>query len=156
MRLKLISMVVVCWAAILVAPMGASADTITTVPAGLNPGDQYRLAFVTALWRTATSTYINDYNRFVNSIGNGKPLLAALGTTWIAIASTEAVDARDNTNTNPAVSTGVPIFRLDGVLIANHNADLWDDALAASLSITESGNALSRFVWTGSRTNGDE
>src|SRR5215471_8873092 len=72
-----------------------------TVPPSLSPGDQYRLVFVTSTRRTATSSSIGDYNLFVTNAANTVPELAALGTTWTAIASTATVDARDNTLTNP-------------------------------------------------------
>lgn len=120
-------------AGFLFAPLGAMAAPIT-VPAGLNPGDQYRLAFVTGTVRDATSTNIADYNNFVTTAANSEPALAALSTTWNAIASTNSINARDNTTTNPFVSAGVPIFRLDGNLVAASNADLWDGAVSVPIS----------------------
>ncbi len=127
----------------------AHAAPITT-PVGLDPGDQYRLVFVTSMTRDATSTDIADYNAFVTAAANTQQALVNLGTTWMAIASTDDVDARDNTGTNPFVSTGVPIYLLDGVsLVANDNADLWDAAIANPIMITEGGAALSTLVWTG-------
>ena len=77
-------------------------------------GDQYRLIFVTSQSRNAFANSIANYNSWVRGIANGVTELAALGTTWMAIGSTAAVDARDNTGTNPNVSTGVPIYLLDG------------------------------------------
>jgi PEP-CTERM motif len=128
---------------------GAHAAPVT-VPLGLNPGDEYRLVFVTSTTRDATSTNIADYNAFVSAAANTQQVLVALGTTWTAIASTGAVDARDNTGTNPFVVTGVPIYLLDGVsLVANDNADLWDAAIANPIMINESGAALNTLVWTG-------
>jgi hypothetical protein len=44
---------------------------------------------------------IDDYNAFLTEVASGVPELLALGTTWMAIAST--VDARDNTRTHPFV-----------------------------------------------------
>lgn len=127
----------------------AQAAPITT-PVGLDPGDQYRLVFVTSTTRDATSTDIADYNAFVNAAANTQQALVDLGTTWTAIASTDAVDARDNTGTNPTVAAGVPIYLLDGVsLVANDNADLWDAEIANPIMITEAGAAMSTLVWTG-------
>ncbi len=117
-------------------------------------GDKYRLAFVTSTTRDATDVLIGPYNDFVTAVANGVPELLALGTTWTAIGSTSAVDARDNTGTNPS-ATGVPIYRLDGERIADHNADLWDGSLIASLSIEEEGfQTLHERVWTGSLPEG--
>ena len=53
---------------------------IITQPTSLNPGDTYRLAFVTSTVRDATSTNIADYNTFVTLAANAVPALASLGT----------------------------------------------------------------------------
>jgi hypothetical protein len=127
---------------------GAHAAPVT-IPLGLNPGDEYRLVFVTSTTRDATSTNIADYNAFVSAAANTQQALVALGTSWAAIASTGTVDARDNTGTNP-VATGVPIYLLDGVsLVANDNTDLWDGGIINPIMITEAGAALNTLVWTG-------
>jgi hypothetical protein len=133
----------------------ASAAPIT-VPTDLNPGDQYRLAFETSTRRDASSSNIADYNAFVSAVANTVPELVALGTTWKAIGSTEAVDARDNTSTNPFSAVGVPIYRLDGRRIANNNADLWDGRLLAALELSETGAITpgSPEVWTGTGSDG--
>ena len=126
----------------------------TTIPIGLNPGDTYRLAFVSSTTRDATSPDIADYNAFVSAAANASPALAALGASWTAIASTSAVDARDNTNTNFLSDAGVAIYLTDGLTkVAEDNADLWDGSVLSGLAITELGTSLSTFVWTG--TGGD-
>ena len=142
--------------AMLLALGGEAAAVPITVPSGLSPGDQYRLAFVTSTTRDSLSADIADYNAFVTAAANSVPELLALGTTWTAIASTPAVDARDNTGTNPGASVGVPIYRLDDTLMAGGNADLWDGAIAAPLMIVETGAVGAPFqpVWTGTSTDG--
>lgn len=128
---------------------------VVTVPAGLNPGDQYRLVFVTSASRDAMSSNIADYNTFVSNLALNVPELAALGTTWSAIGSTSSVNARDNTGTNPAVSSGVPIYRLDGDQVAVNNADLWDGGLLAGIDVTELGATVGNtVVWTGTGVSG--
>ena len=127
-----------------------------TVPTGLNPGDQYRLAFVTSGTRDALSSDIADYNAFVQSHADAVPELLSLGVTWKAIGSTMFIDARDNTGTNPFVSTGVPIFRTDDVMVATSNADFWDGNLIAPISATEDGATVNDLVWTGSDFDGVE
>jgi hypothetical protein len=124
-----------------------------TVPPGLNPGDQYRLAFVTSTTGFATSSNISTYNAFVTNVANGVAELAALGTTWTAIGSTASVDARDNTGTNPS-STGVPIYRLDGAWVAENNANLWDGFIGNLIKTTETGSLKSALVFTGTAPNG--
>jgi hypothetical protein len=127
-----------------------------TAPGGLNAGDVYRLAFVSSTLRDASSTNIADYNAYVTALANAVPELLALGTTWTAIGSTASVDARDNTATNPTVETGVPIYRLNGNLLATNYADLWDGSIALPLIIDETGAGQSGVanVWTGTTTSG--
>jgi PEP-CTERM motif len=137
-----------------VSPLLVSAAPIT-VPSGLNLGDQYRLAFVTSTTRNGSSNDIANYNAFVAGVAASVPELAALGTTWTAIGSTfNLVDARDNTGTNPNTSVGVPIYRLDDMLLALNNADLWDGGLASSLSVSEMMTVTSDRVWTGTTSSG--
>jgi hypothetical protein len=136
---------------------GIAAAVSITVPTGLNPGDQYRLAFLTSTTRPATSTSIADYNVFVTTAANAVPALAALGTTWSAIGSTSVVDARDNTGTNPSADgVGVPIYQLDDTLLAGGNADLWDSSIAVPFVVHEDGSDGSAFpfVWTGTDSVG--
>ena len=135
-----------------------------TVPAGLLPGEQYRLAFVTITTRDATSSNIADYNSFVTTAANSVPQLTALGTTWTAIASTASVNADDNTNTNPGVSAGVPIYNLGGALVAINNQALWGTVvpqegagppLSAPIWIDERGDPpFQTGVWTGTSPYG--
>ena len=128
-----------------------------TIPAGLNPGDTYRLAFVTSTTTNAFSNDINFYNDFVNTLG-----LAATGINgWTVIASTEAVDARDNTNSNINIDgVGTAIFLLDGTTnIANNYAELWEGgfnpARTININITEDGTKLNTgSAWTGSTSSG--
>jgi hypothetical protein len=144
------------FAAFVVAPLASSAVPIITVPPDLNPGDKYRLAFVTSTTRDATDVLIGPYNDFVTAVAAGVPELAALGTTWKAIGSTTGIDARDNTGTNPNVSAGVPIYRLDDTRIADNNADLWDGLISAHLGLNESGSLVGSGVrvWTGTSPEG--
>lgn len=138
----------------LLAMIISSAKAVTVVPMGLNPGDNYRLAFVTSTTRNATSNNIADYNAFVTGVANTVPELIALGTTWTAIGSTFTVDARDNTGTNPTSSPGVPIYLLNDTKLADNNADLWNGDIDNPLEISEAGTALNVLVWTGTGPTG--
>ena len=69
-----------------------------------DPGaTSYDVVFVTSQGTTATSTNIADYNRFVTAEANQDPILAGLGTSWHAVASTSTVSAASN-----APATGMP------------------------------------------------
>ena len=139
--------------------------SIYAVPPQLNPGDLYRLVFVTSTetygWAGATAgafANIGQYNAFATTTATAVPALNALGTTWNAIVSvrnpnTSTVDARSNTGTGSG--TGVPFFNLAGQLVAMNNADFWDGTLAAPINMTELGSGPSAqqgglyTVWTG-------
>jgi hypothetical protein len=69
---------------------------ILTVPPGMNPGETYRLVFVTSTVRDATFTNVEDYNDFVTDTASSVPALASLGATWRAIASTASASAVAN------------------------------------------------------------
>lgn len=126
------------------------------VPPGLNPGDLYHLAFVTRDSRDALSPNIQDYNNFVTAQAALNPSLTGtnMGVSWYAIASTVAVDARDNA----VIGANVPVYLLDGTKIADGYADVWvGQSLDAPLKTTQFAvDTLDTFVWTGSEPSGKE
>ena len=141
-------------ALVLFAHAAAAAPVVN--PAGLNPGDPYRLVFTTSTLRDAASGNIADYNAFVTGVAAGIPELVALGTTWSAIASTTTVSARMNTGTLGGAL--IPVFNLNGEKVAGSYADLWDGALDATLKYDETGGLLnssvSNRVWSGTTISG--
>ena len=140
---------------IVITAAAVSAAPIT-LPTGLNPGDQYRLAFITSSGRNATSTDITDYNSFVSGMANGVTELAALGTSWTAIASVPGTDASENTDTEFGASPDLPIYLLDGTKVADGILDFWDSSRDVPINITETGSFYSglEFVWTGTDSLG--
>ena len=146
------------------------AGMITLTPSDLAPGDPYRLVFVTSQTRDATSTLLSTYNNFVTSVVQTNPELAGLATTWRAIAATTSSGQRNiqlNTGTEFSAPgpTGVPIYTLDGVRIANDYDDLWDGFIAHTLAIDEFGRSVNELdangraisgveVWTGALVSG--
>jgi hypothetical protein len=152
-------------------PLAATAFALAAAPAhgavigqlgvldsatGLNPGDQYRLVFITSATTNATSADITTYNTFVQGVANSSTTFPDLGNaTWNIVASTLAVDARDNTGTNPGSGTGVPVFLMDGTtLFAADNGDIWNGANVA-VQFDENGDVLSEDrAFTGSNNNG--
>ncbi|MBY0400444.1 hypothetical protein K2X89_09135 [Myxococcota bacterium] len=140
---------------------------IVTVPPGLAPGASYRLIFVTSAVRNGASGNVADYNTFVSNAANAVPALAALNTTWKAVAETPAITAQDNTQTNPQIvggtpnNRGFPFHRLDGARVAIDNVQFWSMASPiAPISITELGTTTplttrpgdttaQPWVWTG-------
>src|ERR1039458_7016621 len=138
-----------------------AADGIITVPPSLAPGSQYRLVFVTADFYTATSSNIGDYNTDVNNgannlAGDTGSLLAPLGTSWLDIGSTATVNAIDNIG----IDSGVPIYDLEGNLIANDAGTeagglIGSNPIFSPIMFTELGTYLYTLVWTGSTWEGD-
>jgi hypothetical protein len=148
MKNKIITMLLLFTA---LGPMTAGVCHALFIPAGLNPGDEYRLMFVTQDMIGATSTDINVYNLFVQGQANLSPLTT--GATWNAVGSTASVDARDNTGTNP-MGAGVPIFNLAGSIVASGNADLWDGSLLNEVARDQFNVARDVLVFTGTRMDG--
>ena len=138
-------------ASLIFSMVGHVQASIVLEPADLNPGDQYRLVFVTSGAVTDTDAYgvvdINHYNTIVDGYGD-----VAIASDWKAIASTETVSARGNTGT-----TGggiVPIYNLAGQRVANNYADLWDGLIQNAIDMDENGATVNRYVWTGTQSDG--
>ena len=121
------------------------------MPTGLNPGDDYRLVFVTSTVRDALSTDIADYNSFVTGAATAVLELASLGTTWTAIGTTGSVNAITNTGTDytPAGIQGVPTYLLNDTKLADDYDQLWTSNHFVRFNITENGDVLNALIWTG-------
>lgn len=118
---------------VLLSTLGAEGELIT-VPPSLQPGDQYRLAFLTPL-EIATGKTIAEYNSFVQSQADAVAEVSLLGAKWAAVASTDEIDIARNTGTDPDIHPGVPIYLLNGRRVAANNSDLWDGALEGHIRV---------------------
>jgi hypothetical protein len=131
---------------------GAEAGPIPLTPPGLNPGDQFRFVFVTDGIRDATSSNIADYDSFVNAQAGGATYDGAV-IDWIAIGSTDSVDAIDHVGQG-----NTPVFLSDGSLVAATTTavGLWSGTIAHSINLDLDGNAVDPlfFVWTGTNPFG--
>ncbi len=143
-----------CVSALILFATGFAAAAPVTVPTDLSPGDRYRIVFATSSRRDAGDDNIANYNAFVSAVAASQPELAALATTWRAIGSTAAVDARDNTDTNPTISTGAPIYNTVGSRIAADNSHLWDGAISDRIFDEEGDTPATLYVWTGTDESG--
>lgn len=133
-------------------------------PPGLSNGEQYRLFFMTSGERGGTSTNIGDYNAFAQMHADGSPELAALNVEWKAVVSTPTVAARDNTGTNHEVEPdGVPIYLVNGTLLASSNVQMWVDHGREFLKVDELGQVVpfenparpeDILAWSGSLPSG--
>ena len=166
---------------VVVAGVAATSGTVT-VPAGwalippesnLAAGDRFRLMFVTAdpgvapadreRWDLidAAHTDIEVYNGFVQlAAADGHPALRAYAGHFRALASTAAVDARANTDTESG-DVDTKIYWLGHRGTADDSiAEFWDATRwkKKGLQQDEDGAAvamdLNDFVWTGTDTDG--
>lgn len=118
----------------LLAAFGPARAAVVTP--NLPAGAEYRIAFVTSAGISASNTDINVYDSFVNGLANSpSSILAPLGATWKAIASTLAVDAFSHIGG----AFTVPVYSVFGDLIAVDAADLWDGSLNSPIWIDENG-----------------
>jgi hypothetical protein len=139
-----------------------SASVTIGAPGGLSVGDKFHWVFVTSQYYPATSSDIHHYNDVVNAaaaaasvevecvVANGIAVASLGDIEWRVIASTASVDARDNIG-DPMYG----IFRLDGLKVANDEADLFDGSIQNPILITENvEQGLNTYVWTGSHADG--
>ena len=134
---------VVC-AAIMFLAAGVSQASLL-VPSGLQPGDQYQLAFVTRHSARNPNYYSVDPDAIVQAEANGSPLLGAGSVSYRAIISRvlsgpgqdpAKANARDwaaveDDTTNPAF---MGVFNLNDQLVATGFGDMWDGSISAPIA----------------------
>ncbi|HAC61986.1 MAG TPA: PEP-CTERM sorting domain-containing protein, partial [Cyanothece sp. UBA12306] len=78
-----------------------------------------------------------------------------LSPTWSAIASTETVSARDNTQTT-GPGTNIPIYLINGTRVADDYDDFWDGTLQTAINVTPDDDTAQPIntVWTGTAPDG--
>lgn len=142
--------VLLCLCALLL-PLAASPASATLISeiAALNPGDQYRVLFVSSTSIEATSPLIDVYNSHVQAAAAAGTVTSSLGFTWNALASTTSTNAQVNTGIVTMDTSPVTLFNTNGDIVALSAADFLDGALNASISRNENGAELLTAVWTG-------
>ena len=163
--LRTLAVFLVALAGLLAAPPDASAQTEvpadwSLIPAGLGAGDSFRLLFIPTIGTDVQFQGIERYNTFVKArAAAGHVDIQPYSQTFRILASTEEVDARDNTSTTDR--PGVPIYWLNGAKVADDYEDFydgsWDEEVMAR---RETGVAFtigsSWQTWTGSAHDGTE
>ena len=149
----------------------AVADIIVQ-PSDLDPGDPYRLVYVTSHSISGNLSEISTYNSFVDEVANNLSgftgsLIPGI-STWDAIISTGALSARENISALPGTDgAGIPIYNILGERLANNYADFWDATLANDVASSVAGTERNTAppseniggndiqpVWTGTASNG--
>ena len=132
------------------------------IPTGLGTGDRFRLLIVSRSSNNADDTDIANYNSWVQTgVAAGHAGIRAYSDGFRVVASTAAVDARENTGTTYSDDDkGVPIYWLGGTKVADEYEDFydgsWDDEANPK---DESGSAVSVSplrLHTGSGHDGTE
>ena len=126
------------------------------IPTGVGGGDSFRLLFVSSNTRNASSSDISDYNTHVqDAAAAGHADIRSQSSLFTALASTNSVDARDNTGTTyTSTATGIPIYWLNGQRVARHYKDFYNGSWGSTIDKDEDGNGISGTVWTGSSNDG--
>lgn len=132
----------------------ASATLIESI-AALDDGTKYRVMFVTNGKTTATSSIISEYNTFVSTEAAEGSLTGGLGLSWSALASTLAVNVKENigvTDTNDQIT----IFNTLGDIVSSSMYDLFRGTHAADIGSDQHGFHIpgNNYVYTGTQYTG--
>ena len=126
----------------------ASAGQIAT-PTGLNPGDQFRIVFLSSTTTQATSSDLSTYDNIVSSNANGYTY-GGNSPIWKAIVSNSTTNARDHIG---LLSTSlIPLYTVDGTKVSTGN--LWSGSLLNQINLSINGSTQNVSVWTGSDEQG--
>lgn len=147
--MKILSSALSVFAITTIAAGAVAAAPIMVTPAGLAPGEQFRVVFVTDRVTNATSTDLSTYDSFVTTDANGATYH---GTTiaWKAIISNSTTNARDHIGL--LSDSTIPVFRVDGTQVSTGN--LWSSSLIAPINKGISGNIIEVSVWAGTNEDG--
>src|SRR5262249_2822009 len=125
----------------------AHADILP--PLGLKPGDQFRLAFVSSNTEVAAA----GVDSFVSGVADAAGLGGYNGSTvgWHILGSRSnplpnAIDLLPNSS--------VPIYDMNGDLVANAAHDIWSGTLLHAINYTETASILNPLVWTATLPDG--
>jgi len=154
----------------------AQAVPLVVTPADLNPGDQYRLVFVSDAktdllegGNTALQNVVANntayYNNFITDQANQSSELSALNIGWNAIYGTSFLNARENTGTqytndptnpNNDPVDDVPIYLVNGALVAGGNDQFWLASNNVFINVTQSGTVIgNERIWSATRVTGN-
>ncbi len=145
--------IAVCLSVIAIASAAgtASAGLVISTPGGLNPGDHFRILFVTSGITQAVAGDISTYDTFVNTDANGATYNGSV-ISWQAIGSTPSVSAINHIGT-----TGDAVYLADGTKVtsSDDSSGLWSGSLLSAPDEYLDGTSVGGVdVWTGSNSDG--
>jgi hypothetical protein len=134
----------------------AQAAVVIPVPPSLNPGDTYRLIFVTNGTTGATSTDISTYNTFATNQANLQPLLSTLSASWVIVGGTkEGANAGGVTAATNVGTSTAPVYDLLGQLVGNSMPAIFTaTSINQPITTDQFGNTYLGGVATGTADNG--
>ena len=138
------------------------------IPAGVEPGEGFRLLFRSNQSRSVEFTDIAVYDAFVqNRVAAGHQAIREHSARFQVVGSTAAVDARDHIRMNPTnpAHLDVPVYWLNGAQVAAGAAGFWsDDWASAAVTACRDQDGQYRstcnflspngYLWTGTNTDG--
>ena len=134
-----------------------SASAAINTPPGLQLGDKFHLVFVTSGSTQAFTSNppISGYDFFVYNEAalNGLTTYYDSFVDWYALGSFSQFAGPD-VSAISRFNPSFPVYRLDGVKIANDGADLWDSTIQNPLNVAPDLSTVNSIVWTGSEANG--
>jgi hypothetical protein len=140
-----------------VAHFSVSASAAINTPPGLQAGEKFHLVFVTSGSTQAFTSNppISGYDTFVfnEAALNGLTTYDASFVDWYALGSFSQFAGPD-VSAISRFNPSFPVYRLDGVKIANDGADLWDGTIQNLLNVAPDLSTVNAIVWTGSEVNG--
>ena len=97
------------------------------IPTGRTSGDAFRLIFLSSDKRNANPADIGPYNTFIQNLAAaGHTAIRPYSEGFRVVGCTKDTDARNNARTNPYNYTGVRIYWLNGVKVADNYYDFHD------------------------------
>lgn len=131
--------------------LATTTNASLVVPAGLNPGDAYRVIFVSSTPIDGASSNIVDYDAHVQAAADAAGIGGAL--QWISIVSTTSESAFNHVTNFVSADSNVPIFNQMGQLIASTASDLWS-GISTAVMYDEKGSMGHGGMWTGTDIGG--
>lgn len=139
---------------IAVVGLAVRAPAAILVPAGLTPGDQYHLVFVSSVPSDANFGGLAGADAFVQGLADAAGIGVTEGVTWQAILSDSTTSAISRFNPS------APIYNMNGDRVAVNGPALWGTTalnLENPIAFDENGAGSATIlieVWTGTTPGG--
>ena len=108
-------------------PIASLTAQVTLQPEGLMAGDEYRIVFVSSQRIDGQSVEPSTYDSFVQTLADEAPVVGGWNLDWRAMVGTVDTSIREHTETDPQITQGVPIYRIDGELFFPNYDLMWND-----------------------------